>query len=910
MKNLSSEKQQAHQTFWRPLFFSLICGSIGALLNLYPIYLFSDLTLIFGSALSLLVALSLGPWWGALAAAIASTSLIFSWEHYYGYLIFIPEAFIVAHLYRKGWNELFAVLVYWLVISIPFILILVFVRSNPQLAFDLAGKYLMNSFLYTLIASALLWFFSVPSWLQVYPIRTYTLRNQIFTILMVSMTTPIMGILLYNSHQRQSELIEQIQANLQLNSQRIVMGLDRLLNENKLIIQNHAKILALTPNQYLHSEEELAKFHQKHPEFISMLVASVDGVLTAFSPLNAKSKNQNISDRKYFQMASNGQAYISQAFKGRAKGDPIVTISAPIISPETGKVIAILGGSLNLYKFDQLLVDRFRKQNYQQHVILLDSENKVIFNSPDIQLNLLESVSFNVEKTDSRHGFFSLPFFNVPVISGYARLENGWQAISLYSLTEFNQQARDNYRQLGLALLFSVILIGLLAAFLSYQINGPVSWLLKRIDDFSFSRESHKPVVISSLLPKEMVALIRAYESAEKRLKLAFVTEKLHHKKRIHAEKNSEAKSDFLSSMSHELRTPLNAISGFSQLLTLDDSLSSESKELVGEINIASQHLILLINDILDMSKVESGKLQLNMEKVNIIEVIEQSLPLLKNQAQSRQINIEFTQKEERIKVNADPLRLKQVVINLLSNAIKYNRFGGSVKLTLSIKDSQYCCFSVSDTGHGIAAERLDELFEVYCRLDKEDSDIDGHGIGLAISKKLIDLMGGTIEVNSEIGEGSCFCICLPLVNKIQEEEAENTPLKSIQSGLADNDIAPCKVLYIEDNDINAMVMSKALQRFPQIIQAREPSGQAGIRRLSEEYFDFVFLDISLPDMNGFEILEVLKKRLDKQYQYVFAVSANAMSNDVDKGLSAGFNEYVTKPVKFGQLFELIRRYQ
>jgi len=316
---------------------------------------------------------------------------------------------------------------------------------------------------------------------------------------------------------------------------------------------------------------------------------------------------------------------------------------------------------------------------------------------------------------------------------------------------------------------------------------------------------------------------------------------------------------------------------------------------------------MLLINDILDMSKIESDKLELNIEVVDMDLLLKQTLPLLENQARARNVDVILQSPDKKLVVLADQLRLKQVMINLLSNAIKYNRSGGQVIISLHDDDPNRCVVRVTDTGVGIAPDKLNELFEIFNRLDKENSEVDGYGIGLVISKKLLELMKGSIMVESELEKGSCFCDCLPIEAKAKDNKLFSAKAKKEEKS---GDIEKCRILYVEDNDVNALVMSKAMKRHQHIECVREPNGQLGLQRLKAEIFDFVFLDISLPDMSGYDILKIMKEDLGEQYSHVFAVSANAMSEDLDKGVAAGFDEYVTKPVKFDLLFELIRKYQ
>ena len=253
--------------------------------------------------------------------------------------------------------------------------------------------------------------------------------------------------------------------------------------------------------------------------------------------------------------------------------------------------------------------------------------------------------------------------------------------------------------------------------------------------------------------------------------------------------------------------------------------------------------------------------------------------------------------------VKADRLRLKQVVINLLSNAIKYNRENGEVSIEIET-NSTHCEIKVQDNGVGIDSQKLAQMFKPFERLGQENAGIDGYGIGLMVTKKLIEAMQGQIGVSSEVGHGSCFKVVIPLSPQKTQPGAASQNTKPLF------EIAPCKVLYVEDNDVNALVMEKAMKRFPQIDYHREANGEAGLASIRATQFDFILLDITLPDMSGFEILEAMKSDPELAYNHVFAVSANALAEDIRRGLDSGFDEYLTKPVRFELLFELIVKRQ
>jgi signal transduction histidine kinase len=367
------------------------------------------------------------------------------------------------------------------------------------------------------------------------------------------------------------------------------------------------------------------------------------------------------------------------------------------------------------------------------------------------------------------------------------------------------------------------------------------------------------------------------------------------------AEKASQAKSDFLSSMSHELRTPMNAILGFTQLLEFDKSLNSNQKSNMNEILRAGHHLNDLINDVLDLARVESGKIDLSNEPVNISELVTECFLLVDPLASNLKITISHEDMDDYF-VHADRTRLKQVLINLLSNAIKYNREHGKVKLEAHPISDEELRITVSDTGIGIAEANLEELFEPFNRLDAKDGEVEGTGIGLTITRQLVEMMGGRIGVDSEPGIGSQFWLELPLESSVQSEGQENAAGMGENSASA-SDASSIEqerqytVLYIEDNPANLRLVCKMLadRQDINLLTAEEP--RLGLELASEHHPDLILMDITMPHMDGYQVLSILKADEQLQHIPVVAVTANAMVKDIARGKSADFSDYLTKPL-------------
>ncbi|MBI3478949.1 MAG: PAS domain S-box protein [Nitrosomonadales bacterium] len=366
------------------------------------------------------------------------------------------------------------------------------------------------------------------------------------------------------------------------------------------------------------------------------------------------------------------------------------------------------------------------------------------------------------------------------------------------------------------------------------------------------------------------------------------------------AEKANLAKSIFLSRMSHELRTPLNAILGFAQLLEggLPPPTDNQTRRL-HQITKAGWYLLELINEILDLAMIESGKLSLSREAVSLIDVMLECQAMIEPQAQTHDIHIHFLPFDHTWFAYADRTRVKQVLINLLSNAIKYNREHGTVEVKCIESGPERIRISIKDSGMGLPSEKLVQLFQPFNRLGQESGAEEGTGIGLVVTKQLVELMGGTIGVASTVGVGSEFWI--ELIRDVMPQFAPGNTVTDELAQKAQGNATLRTLLYVEDNPANLMLVEQIMDGHPHIRMLSARDGNLGIALARAHLPDVILMDINLPGISGIEALNILRNDPATAHIPVIALSANAMLCDIEKGLEAGFFRYLTKPIKINE---------
>ena len=410
-------------------------------------------------------------------------------------------------------------------------------------------------------------------------------------------------------------------------------------------------------------------------------------------------------------------------------------------------------------------------------------------------------------------------------------------------------------------------------------------------------RRSHEVLRLNEQLEARVKERTAQLETSNEELRLATAA----------AEKANRAKSEFLSSMSHELRTPLNAIIGFGQLLGSDigEARPERRREFVEHIVGAGKHLLTLINEILNLARIESGHVELSLEPVLMDEVLAECRQMIEPMAGQRGIATHFATGGNLV-AQADRMRLKQVLLNLVSNAIKYNRPNGSVRVDCAMTGPQQVRITVQDTGQGLQPEQIEALFQPFNRLGQEGGPEQGTGIGLVVTRRLVELMGGQIGVHSTPGEGSVFWVDLraseiPALPHAETDWGDLSALAAPREGEA-----PATVLYVEDNPASLKLVEELLRTRSDLRLLSAANGRAGVEMARERQPDVILMDNNMPMMSGREAQAILKLDPRTAHIPVIALTANAMPDAAAAGLAAGFFRYLTKPLDAVLLMETL----
>ncbi len=914
-------------------------------INQFPLPIFGGTEIVFGGWLPLMVAYAFGPWCGGLAAAIAFSSTVIAWAHPWGLLCFGLEAVAVGWaVRRRGLGGARASVYYWLVLGLPLVAIGIFGFTNIPFPSNWAivTKYPLNSLLMTMVALPIYQLSAVNRWLGGEDRdATDSLERVLFRRFSVIVGLAIAGLAIFIGHNRDLDTRRMAAEALSRDAAEAARDLAR-------DIARHRDVLSLAVRESRPDSTpaelaaRLAAVRHQYDGFLTLLVARRDGVIIAGAPdLTATGERISdsgisIADRDYFQHPMrDGKPFMSAVFRGRGFGaDLIIALSEPVLD-HRGQPALLIEGSLNL----RGLVEMQPAPSYfnERSVLILDHTGQVVASRGDLGRPTLANLRRDalVVAGDSAEGDVYL--FNQPsrdhamerfIVARADVPGSDWRIYLAEPIWRTQQAIAGYYAITTLTAGLAIAIALLLARATARTLTAPLERLVTSVE--ALSRGTTQPpndrryasrelaqmgtavenaTLVLSRTNAELAAALEQQSKTHQQLRqvLLHLDDKVRQRTRQledaleSAESANRAKSEFIASTSHELRTPLNVILGMSEVL-LERSLgelNSRQQESIAAIDESGRHLLSLINDLLDLSKIEAGKFSLSVQETDIRATCEASLRFVRTAADRKRHRLELHCPPELDFVTADQRRLKQILVNLLSNAVKFTADEGHIRLEVAAAPSATeVIFRVIDNGIGITREQQALLFRAFYQVDGAlTRRHGGTGLGLALARRMAELHGGTLTVESEPGRGSCFTLTLP-----RRAPTATTPLVSIVPAAATFRAPPgTRVLIAEDNEVNALIYERS-PVFAGCGLRFVRNGQAAIDAALADPPHLIVMDVQMPVLDGLTATRRLRADPRTANVPIIVVTALAMAEDRTRCLEAGATSYLSKPIDLREL--------
>ncbi len=893
--------------------------TFGFVLNRARFHLFFNVDFIFGSAVAIVILFLYGPLIGVAASVVIASATYILWLHPYAIFIFAAETFLLAFFYRrKHANVLVIVASYWIVIGMPLVVLLYRGVMGLEMSAVLVVmmKQALNGVFNALIAAIAVGFLGrVARRLDLAEIpAAFSFRRTLFDVITVSVLIPAIVIMMISARRETHRVEQTIQHVLNLSLSSARESLSGWIDSNLYSMASLADFIDHTaPSSPDDVREHFHILVESSPDFVAAGIVTHAGHVAMIFP-DDMPDGMPRSGRRYdpFEGRRSDAPSVSGVMRLMTDGPPIVIVAVPIRTFD-GYVVGLIDLGRLTYTVQSLVagwgIDAVVTD--ANHAVIASTETRHVPGhrytvNDDVALYEIESDLYvRFGSIDDNISIMERWSDSVYVRTGVLDDATGWRISLSAPVQPYQRELNQQYTLILFSMLVVVLAAIAVSTILSRRMVSALADLSQATANLPGKIVEATPIEWPSSRILEVQTLIGNFRTTSDQL-LKKVRDLGHAntelvKAKAEADTANRAKSLFLANISHDLRTPLNGILGYAQILRNEQSLSETDQKSIKIIERSANHLLNLINDILDVAKIETERLQIEQRPVGFRAFLDDIADMMRLQARKKGLEFRKNFSDDLPEtVMVDEKRLRQILLNLLTNAVKFTD-SGAIDFSVA-PDAAKIRFTVEDTGIGIPSDRLDEIFDPFQQIDKHAQSDEGTGLGLAIVKRLVDMMGGTIEVQSRPGTGSRFSFSLSL--ETRGALAVHTERRRVV-GYEGRRVS---VLVVDDRWENRSVMRNMLEPIGFTFFEAD-GGRSGIDAAIEHRPDIVFMDLVMPNLDGFEALRRLRASDECANTKIVGVSASVAESIRHECLRIGFDGFIPKPVRFDEILDEFERH-